>query len=492
MKTRKISLDPQGSALVLALITTAVLGSLAGTAFLVVQNKSRVVHQAASWKEALLTAEGGVEMAMTEIRRDLLQPGTAWDGWDRSADPLVGEVEDPGIGGSSSMTYSLSSRALLRKGEGGQRSWAEVSVDAPLCLKDRTGEQWYRIRSRGVAEISGGARASGDKQDRQLRRYNMLRDSRTGKALARPQATRTIEAIAKPVGAFRLALFGLSTVNLTSQNVLVDSYDSRDSTKSTNGRYDALKRQENGDIATNGQLLEAGGAQVHGDAMTNGGTVLNSNNVTGEIRTDFFQEVFLVTKPDTEPDPFTPSAINGTTTILAKPGTPSSYQFSTINMAGSNTLHIQGAEDGSPTYCQIVVTGDIKLSGQAQITQGPNVFVRIFLVGDGDITGNGIANPNSPLHFQLYGCDRPKNPDGTPASTGNLKIAGNGGLCGSVYAPNYAVEVKGGGNSDNLFGAIVGKTVLMNGVTSIHYDEALADGGLISDFKIVSWFEDER
>src|SRR5690606_21381705 len=147
------------------------------------------------------------------------------------------------------------------KGEGGQRSWAEVSVDAPLFLRDRTGEQWYRIRSRGIAEISGGARASGEKQDRALRRYNMLRDSRTGKALERPQASRTIEAIAKPVGAFRLALFGLSAINLTSQNVVVDSYDSRESTKSTNGWYDPAKRQENADIATNGQLIEAGNAR---------------------------------------------------------------------------------------------------------------------------------------------------------------------------------------------------------------------------------------
>jgi hypothetical protein len=35
-------------------------------------------------------------------------------------------------------------------------------------------------------------------------------------------------------------------------------------------------------------------------------------------------------------------------------------------------------------------------------------------------------------------------------------------------------------------------TVRMTGVQSVHYDEAPADGGLISDFKIVSWFEDEN
>ncbi len=64
--------------------------------------------------------------------------------------------------------------------------------------------------------------------------------------------------------------------------------------------------------------------------------------------------------------------------------------------------------------------------------------------------------------------------------------------CGAVYAPNYDIEMKGGGSSDSIFGAFVGNTVFMNGVQSVHYDEALADGGLIADFKIVSWFEDER
>jgi len=34
--------------------------------------------------------------------------------------------------------------------------------------------------------------------------------------------------------------------------------------------------------------------------------------------------------------------------------------------------------------------------------------------------------------------------------------------------------------------------VNMTGVQAIHYDEALGEGGLISDYKVVSWFEDVR
>jgi hypothetical protein len=39
---------------------------------------------------------------------------------------------------------------------------------------------------------------------------------------------------------------------------------------------------------------------------------------------------------------------------------------------------------------------------------------------------------------------------------------------------------------------IVGNTVTMSGVQAVHYDDALGDGGLISDFRVVSWFEDIR
>ena len=66
MKKRNLFQSRRGTALILSLISAAVLGSLAGTAFVVIQSKYRVVHQANSWKEALLTAEGGVE-----IDRDL-------------------------------------------------------------------------------------------------------------------------------------------------------------------------------------------------------------------------------------------------------------------------------------------------------------------------------------------------------------------------------------------------------------------------------------
>lgn len=492
MKTPSLRLRCSGNALVTALICAAIIATASAVTLALVSSKNRLIHQNAAWKESLLTAEAGVEMAMNEVRKNLYDPAHAWQGWQTSADPTLYPLSTAPETASGTMVRSFTSQTLLRTGEGGQRSWAQVVVDAPACLLDRTSEQWFRIRSLGVAEVPGGRIVAGSGEDSKLRKFDLVFDRRNGGSVAAPRAARLIEAIAKPVGAFRLAMLGVSSVDLTDRNILIDSYDSRDSTKSTNGNYDPAKRQSNGDVATNGALVNAGNAQVYGDVLTNEGTALNTDNVHGEIRNDFYQEVFNVSQPAVTPEPSSPSSVMSSTELDAKASTPANYVLSTIKLSGDEKLRIRGAADGSPTYAQIIVTGNFTLSGSAQVSLDPGVYARFFVVGDADITGQGFLNPNPPLHLQFYGVDRPKKADGTPADPGSIKIAGNGGFSGAVYAPNYNVELKGGGSTDTLFGAFVGYTVRMTGVQSVHYDETLADGGLISDYKIVSWFEDEN
>jgi hypothetical protein len=477
----------RGSTTIVALLFLGILAAVGATTFLAVQGRYRQVHQTATWQEALLAAESGIDLAVNELRKDLYAPTTAWADW--SDDPNASGGTAPALISADAAYYTSS--VLLRSGEGGGRSYCKVSVDAPASLRDATGEQWYRVRSLGIANVPGGRAVAGSKTDLRLRKFDFQFDRRTG-ARVQPQATRLIEAIVKPVGTFRLALFGVSSVDMNNHNILIDSYDSRDASKSTNGFYDAAKRQTNGNIATNGPLIDAGSARIYGSAATNGGTVLNSANVSGDIRNDFYQETFAVTRPDVVPDLGTPASLNGSATIVARAGTPTQVLVPQIQLSGQDILRIAGAADSSATFAQIIVNSDISMSGQSKIVVDPGVHVRIFVGGDADISGNGVLNPNSPLHFQLYGLDRPKNADGSPQNPGVMKVAGNGGFRGTVYAPSYEVRMVGGGTSDSIFGSFVGWTVSMTGVQAVHYDEALADGGLISDYKVVSWFEDVR
>ena len=133
------------------------------------------------------------------------------------------------------------------------------------------------------------------------------------------------------------------------------------------------------------------------------------------------------------------------------------------------------------------VTGDIDVTGSGQIILGDGVQATIYFDRNLRIAGNGILNPsNQPSDLLLYGVQ--------PAADQNFvaTLGGNGTITAALYAPGHAVTVDGGGTDGHVFGSVVGKTVNMNGVTNLHYDEALSEGGLINNYQIVSWFEDTR
>ncbi len=559
MLTRSSSrFSTQGGILAIAVITCAVLTVLGATSYMAVQNRFRLAHQTARWQEAMLPAEAGIDMAVNEVRKQLYMADLSKDffpdsfdldgdgqsdgGWEKG-EPLVDD-DDSGTYDEGESYKDLNENGkydselyhcnVALSGDPNHQVaftvFAEPLDPVGMGLTPDA-ERYWRIRSMGAVTLPPAAAKvttthSEGKVADTLRKFEFLTNRRTGATLETPQATRVVEAILKPLSTFRLALFGTSAIDMNNHNIVVDSYDSRSSAKSTYnpllphlpGQYIPTKRQQNGDIATNGPLIDAGGAQIYGDAATNGGTVLNSQNVKGDISSDFYQEVFPVNTPktadglsDIAPDPGTPSSINNAAIIEAKELTAedrnvAQFRFDRINLSGQSTLTIRGKTDTAgkpiPTYAQIVVTGDINVSGQGQIILDPGVYVRIFLMGNADITGNGFANPNTPLNLQLYGVDNYrrnsageilKDAAGKPIiDYGTMKIAGNGGFMGAVYAPHYNLEIKGGGNSDTVFGAFVANHIFMNGVTSVHYDEALGDGGLVGEYKVVSWFEDIR
>ena len=342
--------------------------------------------------------------------------------------------------------------------------------------------------------LTGPPRVGFNKQDNRLRkltlRWQRFIDSLFTSETSAPHTARRLEAIVAPVSSFQAAMLSMGTLNLNNQNIVVDSYDSRDPTKSTNGLYDAAKRQENGDIATNGNLIQAGNAFIHGDVATNSGTVTGVSNVTGVQRTDFYQAPIPVGAPTWPSINPTPSAVNGTATLTASAtaGSASSrYLLNGISVSGSQTLTFAGNPNGSPTYIEIYVDGDISVTGTSQIILGDGVQAKIYFKGNVTIAGKGMVNPNDkPANLLLYGVPP------TDGLNHTVTLGGNGQITAAVYAPDYDVTVNGGGNSGHVFGAVTGKSVTMTGVTNLHYDEALAFTGLINNYKIVSWVEDTR
>jgi hypothetical protein len=472
----------QGSILVWTVLTIAILSMLAAEVIRLVSVKYQNALQTATWQEALLAAESGIDLGIVELRKSLYPaPNHAWDGWNNTP-------------GNGVVSYGLTT--IPNAGLASTPMTIEVNVDAPTSFIDSSnGWQYYRIRTIGTMPIIGPARVTDNKQDGRLRKLS-LRFERftngvlTAHAISAPQTSRRIEAIVRPVSSFNQAIMSVGTIDLTNQNIVVDSYDSNDPTKSTNGVYDAAKRQENGDIATDGNLIEAGNAHIYGDVATNAGTVSGAANITGTERTDFYQEPIPVGAPSWVSFNGTVTTVNNTTSLAASATSGASvsrYQLNAISLSGSKTLTLAGAVDGSKTYIEIYVTGDISFGGNAQLIVQPGVSAKIYFAGNVDVGGNGILNSNNqPLDLQLYGIKPTDN------TSKHVNLGGNGQIITALYAPDHDVTINGGGTDGHVFGSVVGKSVTMTGVTNLHYDEYLSAGGIVNSYKIVSWFEDSR
>jgi hypothetical protein len=479
---RHSGLTRKGSVLVWAVLVICILSIAAVEIIRLVTIKYQNALQTSVWQEALVAAESGVDLAIVELRKSLYPaPNNAWTGWNN-------------IPGNAITSYQLT--AIPNAGLDATPMTIEVNVDAPSQLINPTNSwQYYRIRTTGTMPIIGPARASDNPQDTKLRRLSLRWERFTNNillahALSAPQASRRVEAIVQPVSAFDEAIMSVGIVDLTNQNIVVDSYDSRDPAKSTNGLYDVTKRQQNGDIATNGQLIDAGNAQIYGDVATNAGTVSGAANITGTERTDFYQEPIPVGAPTWTSINPSVTVVAGTTTINASAtqGSASSrYILSSVSLNGNKTLTLAGDPSGSRTYVEIYVTGDISVNGNGQIVVAPGVSATIYFAGNIDISGNGLFNTNNqPGDLLLYGITPPAN------TSEHVNLAGNSQITAAVYAPGHDISVNGSGTDGHVYGALIGKTVTMTGVSNLHYDEALGSTGMINNYRIVSWFEDTR
>jgi hypothetical protein len=95
--------------------------------------------------------------------------------------------------------------------------------------------------------------------------------------------------------------------------------------------------------------------------------------------------------------------------------------------------------------------------------------------------GSGVVNgTGSATNFSYYGL---------PSNT-SVSFSGNAAFVGTIYAPNAALQLGGGGsNTFDFVGASVSNTVQMNGHFNFHYDELLGRQNNGASYYITSWNE---
>jgi len=340
----------------------------------------------------------------------------------------------------------------------------------------------------------------------------------------RVAASRGFQPFAKGFAAKNGISFSGSNVLLDSFNSNYGSYDEDlpftyvdddGNTQDVPTGYGTGGKNKNDDIYVAGENVSVGNATVYGyiavpeedRATINNGMVSSYGSVGHDptrVTGDFYADFPLYTNPsgarpytievtttetvtigqgqDRQTTTVTTTTDEEVTTIegditISSGESPAIYSMSEIS-GGTITI------DGDVT---LVMSGDIKLSGQSGIIVSPGSSLTIYTAHDVDIAGQGVANEGGlSTDFSVVGTA-----EMDEGSSGqDIKIAGNGQLYSSVYAPHADVTLNGGGNDGVVFGGIVALNGTITGGQSFHFDEALR--GIVDDdgtFSVDSWME---
>ncbi|HUQ89533.1 MAG TPA: hypothetical protein VM096_18365, partial [Vicinamibacterales bacterium] len=250
-------------------------------------------------------------------------------------------------------------------------------------------------------------------------------------------------------------LIGLNSVTLGSTSAFADSFNS------SLGGY-AATASNRARVLSNGTITLKGG-KVYGNVLSaNGSVVLETGSaVSGDVTGLSIVGPGLVggartTHGSALMTPAIPAACGPYTNPSSSITGNYKYDPATGNLsvAGNAVVRLAG------NYC----FGSLTITGGAilQVETGP---VTIRLTGVLNAGGGSVAN----------GSGRPSNLriESSYTGPGGVTLRGNNSAYLTIYAPGTDVNLQGG----TIFGAVVGKTLTVQGGTDVHYDNANTRAG---------------
>jgi len=280
---------------------------------------------------------------------------------------------------------------------------------------------------------------------------------------------RTVRVHTRPQGLLLGSLVVRDSIKLNGNNILTDSYNSWDKDKSTLGLYDPAKAGDKGDVGSISGVKDAfdiGNADIHGKVFTGPGATVSigPNGAVGStgwhqggnagIETGWWDKDFNMEIPEVEL-PFstgaTPSGgtVDGETyDVMLGTG-----QYVTPGLSGK--VIVTGEAN-------LLVMGDVDFKSGDKLVIAPGGKLNLYVAGSRTKIGE-VVNQGGSAHQLKY--------FGLPTNT-RVDIIGQNQLTAAIYAPS--AEVTFGGGVD-FYGGIVAKDATLNGHSSFHYDESLAD-----------------
>ena len=505
--------------LLITVLTITVLIMLCVTSLYITSQNANAGMQAASWQQALSGAESAVDQAIAALNTNNWTNWVTLSGSLPNLQPQPGPTPTvatgpPGSGQYVYLSNSITSQlpqynvanAITTSGEGNNLVSMWTTIDTGGLPLDSNSHQWYRIRATGTAAAVGPPRVSNQRLDNDLRKIGLRFDRKTNNAIASPQATRTIEVIVQAL-AQSIWLRGVTvkgTITMSGGGI-VDSFNSSDPFKSTNGQYDVTKRQSHGDIATinSGTNSDLNSTYVYGNLAYSGSAVKNTTHVQGTISTPFNTTIPATSDPTTFSAPavgsvppisplYTTSTGNPPPATITVPAGTSSTAPAQIKingqfqLSGSNVLNINapaGATAANPAYLTIWVTDQWQTSGTSVINQSPYVIVTWYVDNQIQLSGSSYNNQSGKaanVNFVGVGTNQ------------QAQVSGSGSFIGTINAPGFNVQVSGSGS---YVGALIANSLAISGSGGVHYDEALNTNSVssaIGNYAFASWFEDSR
>ena len=403
-----------------AMGTILVLSIVAGTVLMNCNTRYNATSkQVKAWKEALVAAEGGADLAFAEIRKNGLDSTQGFATANNWSSPAPSPI--PAATPSWELGYAHAGPTF---GDGGSLS-AKVTVDKFQMLSGSSTIGYYRIRSIGSARLGGLRRTGMDDRvntttrgDSLLRKIDFSYDhfvstygygdalstdagtSANGKAqttVSNAQISRRIELVVIPV----MPIQGAVATSGAFSFPLVDSYSSEygaypgTSTPAT-APYNTASGQGN---VVDGSSTFSG--TVYGDVTTNGGAA-SSGSVSGVIDNNvpvapvsnltYTAGVYTAGTPST----ITPAAqvMSSVVPYNYQQQTTFWYHYSSISGLTINpapALYSTGLPTGGiiETNVNIVCDGDV--SG-IQVNKG--VIAKIYFSGNVSGKANTYDNHN--------------------------------------------------------------------------------------------------
>lgn len=407
----------QGYVLVTSLIISLAVGIVAVGLLKLTLQEYRLAMRSAAYTRALHAAESGAELAADEFVRQI-QGGGAWAGWNTSGSTRTLQNTLTNAAGDTLSSYSV----------------AAVSSGAGTCT----------VTSTGTVSLAGQT------IERAIR-ITLLENTDESSF-------------------FKYGILSRAAIHLGG-SVKADSYDSTDPTKSTNGQYDPSKATQNATLATlssaDPAIRVSGGAQLNGIgvlSVAEGGTVDIAHwiNYNGIITYDAAQEIEDVEVPISQ----TPNGSIDTG--------PWRQRFQTLTVNGTQDMSLEDIKvvsDGRLTITgsgklRIYVDEKMTVSGSGRISIVPNpssadLKVEFYVNDKVSIAGSGLLN-NTHLaaNCSIWATE----------NCSEVKVTGNSGFIGTIYAPYSDVDLTG---SSFASGAFLGGSVDFTGNTRFYIDESL-------------------